>query len=75
MGPMASKKSAKAKTWQETSTALMETYLKKTRASSGCLIVLNVYGDLVLKTGKASAIDATTIGSLAASVTAAGEGL
>ncbi len=68
-------KKTKNLTWQQQATAQMETYLKKGKATSGCLLVLSAYGDLVLKTSKATGLDATTLGSLAASVSAAGEGL
>lgn len=72
---MTAKKSKKPQGWQETATQLLESYLKKSKSTSGSLLVLSVYGDVILKTSKAASVDATTLGSLAASVAAAGEGL
>jgi len=65
----------KALSWQDSSKQLMTQYLKKTKSPAGSLYVLSAYGDLHLQGGKATKIDMTTLGSLAASVAAAGEGL
>lgn len=65
----------KALTWKERSQTLMNDYLKKVKATQGSLLVLSVYGDPILKAGKSTSVDLTTLGSLAASVSAAAEGL
>jgi len=50
-------------------------YLKRTKSKSGGLFVLSQYGDLLVRAGKTTAADLTSLGSLAASVLAAAEGL
>lgn len=63
-------------TWQEICQQSLDQYLKKTKAAAtGSLCVLGTYGDRIVEYGKKVGIDSTTLGSLAASVAAAGESL
>jgi hypothetical protein len=71
---MASKKKAPL-TWTEKSQLTLDTYLKKSRSKQGSLLVLGSYGDCLVQSGRKPSVDTTTLGSLAASVAAAGESL
>ncbi len=62
-------------TWQTKAESLAKDYFKKVKAKGATLIVLSVYGDLVFRAGKEITVDATSLGSLSASLLAAGESL
>jgi hypothetical protein len=75
----ASKKSSTKKpsatpSWKDKGQNLLEAYLKKTK-SSGKLLVLSPYGDILFHSGKAGALDSTSIGSIFAAIQTATGGL
>lgn len=73
--PSARSKVKKNASWQERCQESLQGYLKKTKAAAGSLTVLGSYGDQLIDFGKKISVDPTTLGSLAASVAAAGESL
>ncbi len=73
--PSRTQKKSDAKSWQDTCQSLVNIYLKKVKAPQGSLFVLSTYGDPLFRGGKQAKLDYTTLGSLAASIHAASEGL